>query len=513
MPRPDPTRRTPLWLQRLRAKDLLQIVRRQPDFPIVVETYRQCLDDDLERSRLRDFLVAIRDGHDRRRDPPGRGALAVRRRPRLPVHADVPLRMGRPEAGRRAAGRPERAATGRTPPHRTSRVADRPGRDPPGRRPAPRPRPPAPDRRGGRRAPPPLRRPDARRARRLDGRLPRRPRPPGDRDEDRGPRRRRAGPLGPGRGGRPLPIGLRATATRRPCDRSSCDTSAREHSSAPTTWPAATGSTRPSPSTSSRRPRRPGRSSCVPGEGRPAFGEARNVEDVRRLSVALRRREAVAVAPEHLRRLPPEAPAGRTVRRGRNAGRSGRRARRSSEGYAAPVACWEEEILRARLRSYRPAWLDDRLDGGGWAWRCERSGSAELAGFVPRGFAVGRRRRPSRPPRRRRSWPCSATAARWTTRRSPTPSGSARWRWPGRSGSSPGPAARPAPPGSRSGGRSRRRSRRERSDRRERSSAGRAIGSGDGSGRRSDGRRCRPGRPITSRCWSTGATRCSTATG
>ena len=35
MPRPDPAKRTPLWLQRLRAKDLLQVVRRFPDFPIV----------------------------------------------------------------------------------------------------------------------------------------------------------------------------------------------------------------------------------------------------------------------------------------------------------------------------------------------------------------------------------------------------------------------------------------------------------------------------------------------
>ncbi|MBX6315452.1 MAG: DEAD/DEAH box helicase, partial [Isosphaeraceae bacterium] len=62
MPRPDPGRRTPLWLQRLRAKDLLQAVRRYPDFPIVVETFRECLDDDLDLPRLRSFLDAIRTG-------------------------------------------------------------------------------------------------------------------------------------------------------------------------------------------------------------------------------------------------------------------------------------------------------------------------------------------------------------------------------------------------------------------------------------------------------------------
>ncbi len=53
MPRPDPAKRTPLWLQRLRAKDLLQVARQFPDFPIVLETFRECLDDDLDLPRLR----------------------------------------------------------------------------------------------------------------------------------------------------------------------------------------------------------------------------------------------------------------------------------------------------------------------------------------------------------------------------------------------------------------------------------------------------------------------------
>jgi ATP-dependent Lhr-like helicase len=62
MPRPDPAKRTPLWLQRLRAKDLLQVTRQFPDFPIVVETFRECLDDDLDLPRLRAFLEAIQEG-------------------------------------------------------------------------------------------------------------------------------------------------------------------------------------------------------------------------------------------------------------------------------------------------------------------------------------------------------------------------------------------------------------------------------------------------------------------
>ncbi|MDR3637475.1 MAG: DEAD/DEAH box helicase, partial [Isosphaeraceae bacterium] len=62
MPRPDPTKRTPLWLQRLRAKDLLQVVRKFPDYPIVVETYRECLNDDLDLALLRTFLDAVHSG-------------------------------------------------------------------------------------------------------------------------------------------------------------------------------------------------------------------------------------------------------------------------------------------------------------------------------------------------------------------------------------------------------------------------------------------------------------------
>jgi ATP-dependent Lhr-like helicase len=65
MPRPDPGKRAPLWLQRLRSKDLLQVARRFTDFPIVVETVRECLDDDLELPRLKRFLDAIQKGEIR----------------------------------------------------------------------------------------------------------------------------------------------------------------------------------------------------------------------------------------------------------------------------------------------------------------------------------------------------------------------------------------------------------------------------------------------------------------
>ncbi|MDP9000059.1 MAG: DEAD/DEAH box helicase [Myxococcota bacterium] len=45
LPRRDPSRRTPLWAQRKRAGDLLAVASRHPGFPIVLETYRECLRD------------------------------------------------------------------------------------------------------------------------------------------------------------------------------------------------------------------------------------------------------------------------------------------------------------------------------------------------------------------------------------------------------------------------------------------------------------------------------------
>jgi ATP-dependent Lhr-like helicase len=62
MPKGAAGRRSPLWLQRLRGRDLLQVARRHPDFPIVVETFRECLHDHLDVPRLREWLARIRTG-------------------------------------------------------------------------------------------------------------------------------------------------------------------------------------------------------------------------------------------------------------------------------------------------------------------------------------------------------------------------------------------------------------------------------------------------------------------
>jgi ATP-dependent Lhr-like helicase len=55
-------KRTPFWLQRLRAKDLLQVVRQFADFPIIAETYRDCLEDVLDLPHLEELLAGIQAG-------------------------------------------------------------------------------------------------------------------------------------------------------------------------------------------------------------------------------------------------------------------------------------------------------------------------------------------------------------------------------------------------------------------------------------------------------------------
>jgi ATP-dependent Lhr-like helicase len=62
LPRVQPGRRAPLWLQRLRGRDLLQVVRRHADFPIVAETFRECLHDHLDVPRLQQLLADIGAG-------------------------------------------------------------------------------------------------------------------------------------------------------------------------------------------------------------------------------------------------------------------------------------------------------------------------------------------------------------------------------------------------------------------------------------------------------------------
>jgi ATP-dependent helicase Lhr and Lhr-like helicase len=59
IPRRRPGQRTPLWQQRLKAQSLLQVARRYPQFPIVLETYREVLQDVFDLPALRGILSGI----------------------------------------------------------------------------------------------------------------------------------------------------------------------------------------------------------------------------------------------------------------------------------------------------------------------------------------------------------------------------------------------------------------------------------------------------------------------
>jgi ATP-dependent Lhr-like helicase len=59
IPRAYPGRRTPLWQQRLKAQSLLEVARRYDDFPIVLETYRECLRDVLDVPGLQELLRGL----------------------------------------------------------------------------------------------------------------------------------------------------------------------------------------------------------------------------------------------------------------------------------------------------------------------------------------------------------------------------------------------------------------------------------------------------------------------
>ncbi|MGM0577782.1 MAG: Lhr family helicase [Myxococcota bacterium] len=60
LPRRRPGSRTPLWAQRMKAQNLLAVARQHPSFPIVLETYRSCLQDVFDLPALRALLHAIR---------------------------------------------------------------------------------------------------------------------------------------------------------------------------------------------------------------------------------------------------------------------------------------------------------------------------------------------------------------------------------------------------------------------------------------------------------------------
>ncbi len=59
LPRRHPGKRSPLWHQRQRAAQLLDVARKYPAFPIVLETVRECLQDVYDVPMLTDLMTRI----------------------------------------------------------------------------------------------------------------------------------------------------------------------------------------------------------------------------------------------------------------------------------------------------------------------------------------------------------------------------------------------------------------------------------------------------------------------
>lgn len=65
LPKAGFKKRMPLWLNRLRAKKLLEAVSGHKDFPIVLETWRSCLNDEFDLDSLAKLLDELRTGEIR----------------------------------------------------------------------------------------------------------------------------------------------------------------------------------------------------------------------------------------------------------------------------------------------------------------------------------------------------------------------------------------------------------------------------------------------------------------
>jgi ATP-dependent Lhr-like helicase len=397
MPRPDPSKRTPLWLQRLRARDLLQVVRKFPDFPIVVETYRECLADDLDMPRLREFLGQIRAGSirvvTRRGEIPSPFASSLIFRferhflyqwdeprrpdaePRRPAvdeellgpllaggagaHLLDPRAVGRVEGRLRGAGQPPRsieemadallrlgdltASELSGPMLGFLRQLESEGRavalDLPGTR------------------------EPARWVHVEDAPLYRRAFGPGDEEPSDAldtilRRFLRTHAL----------VGLDDLTARYPIG-PGLATEALER------WETAGDLVRLDP---------------VGDEPDERWADGRNLAEVCRLSVALRRQESVAVAPEvfaeFLIRRQHVHPATR-----RDGSAAVEAVLEQLQGHAAPADLWETEILPARVRDYRPGWLDEALGSGVWHWRAEAETRDLRAAFLTHELSVAHR--------------------------------------------------------------------------------------------------------------------------
>ncbi|NYE95834.1 ATP-dependent Lhr-like helicase [Psychromicrobium silvestre] len=59
LPRQNPAKRSPLWQQRQRSAQLLDVARKYPTFPIILETVRECLQDVYDLPALKNIALSL----------------------------------------------------------------------------------------------------------------------------------------------------------------------------------------------------------------------------------------------------------------------------------------------------------------------------------------------------------------------------------------------------------------------------------------------------------------------
>ncbi len=62
LPRSDPRRRIPFWITRQRSKKLFNSIRKYSDFPMTIETWRTCLQDEFDLFALSNLIKEISSG-------------------------------------------------------------------------------------------------------------------------------------------------------------------------------------------------------------------------------------------------------------------------------------------------------------------------------------------------------------------------------------------------------------------------------------------------------------------
>ena len=105
LPRRRPDRRQPLWQQRQRASQLLEVASQYPTFPIVLEAVRECVQDVFDVPGLVDLMRDIGSRRVTVVDVESSTPLAVREVAAVRLRRAVPLR-GRLAAGRAPGRRP-----------------------------------------------------------------------------------------------------------------------------------------------------------------------------------------------------------------------------------------------------------------------------------------------------------------------------------------------------------------------------------------------------------------------